>query len=327
MSQTSQSPARDGTRQQSDHHVQDAANIATSATTQATQAQIIPIEGGRVLLRPNVEPDALEIGDLYRKARTSVADSVRYLIEAGHRLTKKKDEVGRGNWLPWLADNADVLGFDSRFTAAKLMRVATQCAVNGTLDEAQALRLNRVAWGNNVRGTEGTGENEWFTPGEYIEAAREVLGGIDLDPATHPQAQTIVQAAQVFTKEDDGLRHEWHGRVWLNPPYAQPLIAQFVSKMCAERTAGRVTAAIMLTHNYTDTAWFQEAMSAADAICFTRGRVKFYELDGGVAAPTQGQAFFYFGDDIERFEAAFAHIGNGVTALWDAAADAAGGAS
>ena len=75
-------------------------------------------------------------------------------------------------------------------------------------------------------------------------------------------------------------------------PYAQPLIAQFVSKMCAERKAGRVTAAIMLTHNYTDTAWFQGAMTAADAICFTRGRVKFYELDGEIAAPTQGQAFF-----------------------------------
>jgi hypothetical protein len=47
-----------------------------------------------------------------------------------------------------------------------------------------------------------------------------------------------VQAIGYFTKEDDGLEHDWRGRVWLNPPYAQPAIAQFVSKMVAERRAG-----------------------------------------------------------------------------------------
>ena len=83
--------------------------------------------------------------------------------------------------------------------------------------------------------------------------ARSVLGEIDLDPATHEKAQEIVKATQYFTKEDDGLKHDWHGRVWLNPPYAQPLIAQFVSKMCAERQAGRVTAAIMLQPIITPT--------------------------------------------------------------------------
>jgi len=166
---------------------------------------------------------------------------------------------------------------------------------------------------DNVRGTTGTGENEWFTPAEFIERAREVLGTIDLDPATHPRAQEIVRAARYFTKQDDGLALEWHGRVWLNPPYAQPLIAQFTGKMVDERLAGRVTAAIMLTHNYTDTAWFQNAASIADAICFTRGRVKFYEPDGAIAAPTQGQAFFYFGNEAGLFVNVFHDVGCCVT--------------
>lgn len=160
-----------------------------------------------------------------------------------------------------------------------------------------------------IRGTQGTGENEWFTPPEYIEMARAVLGEIDLDPATHAQAQDFIHATQYFTKADDGLQQEWHGRVWLNPPYAQPDIALFVSKMCSERAVGHVTAAIMLTHNYTDTSWFHEAAAIADAICFTRGRVKFYEPDGEIAAPTQGQAFFYFGNDSGKFAAVFKPIG------------------
>ena len=159
------------------------------------------------------------------------------------------------------------------------------------------------------KGASGTGQNEWYTPAIHLNAAREVLGEIDLDPASSDTAQRVVGASKYFTTEDDGLSQEWHGRVWLNPPYAQPHIADFVSKLVAERRIGRVTSAILLTHNYTDTAWFHEAASAADAICFTRGRVKFESPDGSVAAPTQGQAFFYFGSDVQSFMERFSGLG------------------
>jgi hypothetical protein len=51
--------------------------------------------------------------------------------------------------LPWLEANADVLGFESRFTAAKLIRAAKKCAVDGTFDEAGAAQVSREIWGNN----------------------------------------------------------------------------------------------------------------------------------------------------------------------------------
>lgn len=161
---------------------------------------------------------------------------------------------------------------------------------------------------DNVRGTGGTGENEWFTPPEFIELARTCLGTIDLDPASSEEAQKIVKAETFFSKEDDGLKQEWHGNVWLNPPYAQPLIAMFVNRLCVQYKFGNVSAAILLTHNYTDTAWFHEIAGAANAICFTRGRVKFYEGDH-IAQPTQGQAFSYFGPDINRFAEIFRPVG------------------
>lgn len=156
---------------------------------------------------------------------------------------------------------------------------------------------------------EGTGENEWFTPQKYIEAARSVMGGIDLDPATHPAAQQTVQAIEFFTRQDDGLSKEWGGRVWLNPPYAQPLIGQFVEKLVVEFAAGRVTEAIMLTHNYTDTSWFHLAETSASLICFTKGRIRFVDIDDEECSPTQGQAFFYYGANSEEFRSIFSVFG------------------
>jgi phage N-6-adenine-methyltransferase len=160
-----------------------------------------------------------------------------------------------------------------------------------------------------IRGTQGTGENEWYTPPDIIRVARSVLGAIDLDPASSEQAQGVVQAKQFFTLQDDGLARMWHGNVWLNPPYAQPFIEQFADKMIEEVAAGRIASAIMLTHNYTDTAWFQKLATASKAICFPRGRIRFVAPDGSLAAPTQGQAFFYFGNDSARFVETFCALG------------------
>ncbi len=183
------------------------------------------------------------------------------------------------------------------------------------------VNLLDAADNKHVRGTFGTGENEWYTPAEFIEAARHVLGEIDLDPASSAHAQQTVQSAQFFTEETDGLARDWIGRVWLNPPYAQPHIANFAAKMIEQRLAGNVEAAIMLTHNYTDTSWFQGLALAADAICFTRGRIRFVDPEGGLAAPTQGQAFFYFGADVDRFAERFASIGFVVRPLTGEVAD------
>ena len=156
---------------------------------------------------------------------------------------------------------------------------------------------------------QGTGENEWYTPSEYIEAAREMMGGIDVDPASSVLAQETVKAGVFFSVDDDGLKQPWRGKVWLNPPYAQPAIHDFMAKTVEEWNAGNMEEGIALTHNYTDTRWFHLAAQAAEAICFTRGRIGFLSPDGKKAAPTQGQAFFYFGQRREEFADAFCQFG------------------
>jgi ParB family transcriptional regulator, chromosome partitioning protein len=124
-----------------------------------------------------------------------------------------------------------------------------------------------------------TGNNEWYTPTEYIECARRVMNSIDLDPASNDIAQRTVKADRYFTVADDGLAQEWQGRVWLNPPYSQPQIQQFIEKLVAEYESGRMSEAILLVNNSTDAKWFQTAAAACSAICFTRGRITVRQSD------------------------------------------------
>jgi phage N-6-adenine-methyltransferase len=145
---------------------------------------------------------------------------------------------------------------------------------------------------------EQSSKNEWNTPAGYIESARKVLGGIDLDPATNKRAQKIIRATKFYTREDDGLNHDWKGKVWMNPPYSYGAIKPFVDKFVRHWMAGDITAGIVLTNNNTDTAWFHYLAGFASSLCFPSSRIKFDDQTGkGRFAPMQGQTFFYFGTD------------------------------
>lgn len=156
-----------------------------------------------------------------------------------------------------------------------------------------------------------SGDNEWYTPAKYIGAAVAVMGGIDLDPASAAAANEIVGATQIWTKDDDGLVKPWRGRLWMNPPYAQPLVGSFCTRIAREydtTRAGAVTQACVLVNNATETTWFQEMTAQASAMCLPRGRVEFWHPQKK-SAPLQGQAIVYLGPESELFCAEFVKFG------------------
>lgn len=270
---------------------------------------------------------ALHYAKVTKAANETQADCLRMIVRAEMRMA---DEIDRGqergevarpkdtlrqNAVVQSSDNGPAtyedLGIDRRRVAEwREIRDAgdevIEQAINGALSEGRAPTKSDIR--NHFR-VAFTGKCEWYTPVEHLELARRVLGTIDLDPASCEFAQRRVRARRYYTIEDDGLAQDWAGRIWLNPPYSQPEIVHFVQKLVASFLSGPVTEAILLTSNYTDTAWFHHAESACAAICFTRGRIRFEDKNSAIAAPVNGHSFFYYGPRVDRFCEVFGAIG------------------
>ena len=123
------------------------------------------------------------------------------------------------------------------------------------------------------------GSDEWLTPPHIIAA----LGPFDLDPCSPGPRRPWDTAAKHYSAEDNGLRQEWSGRVWLNPPYSDA--ARWVARLADHGTG------TALLFARTETAmWFDHIWPKASALLFLRGRLRFCRIDGkpadAAAAPS-----------------------------------------
>lgn len=136
--------------------------------------------------------------------------------------------------------------------------------------------------GLGFRGHSGKSQtNEWLTPPSVIAA----LGGaesFDLDPSS-PVVRPWPTARYHYTEADNGLLLPWFGRVFLNPPYSNPLIGQFLERM-ARHDCG---VALIFARTETE-AFFRHVWGGASALLFLEGRLSFHRVDGSRAPGNAG---------------------------------------
>lgn len=141
---------------------------------------------------------------------------------------------------------------------------------------------------------------EWYTPEKYCAAARNILGNIDLDPASCSTANEKVKADEYLTKKDDGLSTKWHGKIFLNPPYGYTIvngkqkssIKIWTWRALAQYEKSNIEEGILLLNATTERSWFQPLWNFP--ICFTDHRIRFIDKHGNKQKnPTHGNVFIY----------------------------------
>lgn len=165
--------------------------------------------------------------------------------------------------------------------------------------------------------------NEWYTLPLYVDAARKVMGGIDLDPASCEKANRVIRATSFYTEEQNGLMQPWFGRVWLNPPYGRCKGSKdgkaishqqaFAEKLQREYSAGTIEQAILLSLGNPNSTWFQPLLSFYT--CFFHGHLHFYRPDGSEGDFGFPLAFVYLGPNEARFIEVFSKFGRIVRAV------------
>ena len=150
-----------------------------------------------------------------------------------------------------------------------------------------------------------TADEQWYTPSACIYAVRRAMGSIILDPASCDAAQRVVQAERYYTAETDGLAQDWRAAtLFINPPFTKQTVDAFAAKLGQAIDDGAVEQAVWLSNNATDTRWFYDLASRADALYLPLGRVKFWQIAKGVTSHSsgmQGQVLLYFGPHAARF--------------------------
>jgi len=109
--------------------------------------------------------------------------------------------------------------------------------------------------------------NNWGTPQGLFDILNEqFLFELDVC-ATSENAK----CKKYYSPEEDGLKQEWKGVCWMNPPYGRE-IGKWTKKAYESALAGAIV--VCLVPARTDTSWWFDYCAKGE-IRFIKGRLKF----------------------------------------------------
>lgn len=109
--------------------------------------------------------------------------------------------------------------------------------------------------------------NLWATPQNFFDEWNSKFH-FETDVCALPDN---AKCNNFFTPEQDGLKQEWKGTCWMNPPYGRE-IGKWVKKAYESSLDGATVVCLLPAR--TDTRWFHDYCTKGE-ITFIRGRLKF----------------------------------------------------
>jgi len=130
---------------------------------------------------------------------------------------------------------------------------------------------------NKALFTSHTGE--WSTPQDLFDTLNKQFR-FTLDPCATSQN---AKCRRYFTKADDGLKQQWSGRAFMNPPYGRE-IGKWVKK-AYEESGKSAELVVCLLPARTDTSWWHDYCLKGE-VYFIRGRLKFGNAKNSAPFPS-----------------------------------------
>lgn len=149
---------------------------------------------------------------------------------------------------------------------------------------------------------------DYYTPTEYIDAAREAMGGIDLDPASHFQANRRHRIPTYYHLQRSAFDNPWFGRVWLNPPYGDN--APWFDRFLEFWNAGEIEQFCMISPVWVFTTRIaRPVVDAASRLVLLTPTPEFWGHPSGKTGTNHPHAILYAGKRGDKFVSAFARFG------------------
>lgn len=130
---------------------------------------------------------------------------------------------------------------------------------------------------NITKGMMSSDKQDWETPQSFIDA---LPINFDLDACAY---DSTTKAPKWFTEADDALSKEWHGKVWMNPPYGRAL-PTWLDYAYQQSLLDHNDCVWCLVPARPDTAWFHD-IACKGKILLLKGRVSFLQEGNSVGSP------------------------------------------